>query len=172
MIVEPSLSNLLIIITLGLAVLCLVALSVIDLRKGILPNKIVFTLALSGIAYHSLNYYTLLPPELMLTGAFVGGGFLYAVRLLAIRLYGPNALGLGDVKLLAAGGIWLGPHYALNAIIIGALAGLAHGLILAGIYKVKKQDFKLATLSVRAGPGFAFGIICGFIMMIYKWDLF
>jgi leader peptidase (prepilin peptidase)/N-methyltransferase len=96
----------------------------------------------------------------MILGAALGGGLLYAIRFFANRHYGRDTLGLGDVKLLAAAGLWLGPEGVMQSITIGAAAGLVHGLVYATHLSIKnKTKFTISNLTIPAGPGFAVGII-------------
>lgn len=147
-----------------LALVILGVLSLIDLRRGILPDKLVLAFLLTGAAFHYVTHFLYAGPPDMLAGALLGGGLLFAVRLGANFLYKQDALGLGDVKLLAAAGAWLGPHHVAIAIIAGALAGLAHGLGLAAKAKKAKKRVNLKTFSLPAGPGFAAGIVIAGIM--------
>lgn len=152
-----------------LALLCacalLLILSVIDLRQGLLPNEYVLALAVAGAAFHLSTAYHYLAPQDMALGAFIGGGFLYVIRGLAHKIYKQDALGLGDVKLMGAAGLWLGPYYILLALTAGATAGLLHGVLEAFVQKKKTGKIPaLKTLSLPAGPGFAIGIaLAGFI---------
>ena len=65
-----------------------------------------------------------------LGGMAVGGGVLIAIGWLGKRVFGRDAMGFGDVKLLAAAGGFVGPGGALAALVIasfvGALAGLGN----------------------------------------------
>lgn len=142
------------------ALALLIALSIIDLRVGLLPNKLVFPFALLGVAFHACLQFRALDPFDMAIGALIGGGLLYLVRLAAMRFYGPDALGLGDVKLMAAAGLWLGPTAVSAALAAGALAGIVHGLG-AGFYRQMKTGVRtnFAALSIPAGPGFIAGIM-------------
>jgi prepilin signal peptidase PulO-like enzyme (type II secretory pathway) len=146
----------------------LIALSVIDLKEKILPDKLVAGFAALGLAFHISTSFTYLSLIDMGLGALMGGGLLFAIRTLANKYYGRDTLGLGDVKLLAAAGLWLGPHFILIAMSIGALAGIAHG---AGesFYRWRKTGEKpnLGALSVPAGPGFAAGIVITAILQFW-----
>jgi leader peptidase (prepilin peptidase)/N-methyltransferase len=64
-----------------------------------------------------------------LAGIAVGGGVLLAIGALGKRLYARDAMGLGDVKLLAAGGGFIGPGGALVALLIGALVASVFGVL-------------------------------------------
>lgn len=100
----------------------------------------------------------------------MGGGLLYSVRFLANRIYNQDALGLGDVKLMMSGGLWLGTQDILSAIIIGSCAGIAHGLGMAWAQKVKTgRPVPLGRFALPAGPGFIFGLLG---VAIYKFHSF
>lgn len=138
----------------------LAVLSYIDLKIKLLPNKLVFTLALLGIAFHMNTKFLFCAPQDMILGALAGGGLLYLVRMAANRHYGRDTLGLGDVKLMAAGGLWLGLDHILLAVSLGAFAGVLHGLAHAALAKRRTgKKINLNHLSIPAGPGFIVGII-------------
>jgi len=63
-----------------------------------------------------------------LAGLAVGGGVLYAIGVLGSKAFGRDAMGFGDVKLLAAGGAFVGPGGALAALLIGAFVASFFGL--------------------------------------------
>lgn len=63
-----------------------------------------------------------------LAGMLVGGGTLYLVGALGSRAFGREAMGLGDVKLMAAGGGFVGAGGVLAALLIGSLLGAVAGL--------------------------------------------
>jgi leader peptidase (prepilin peptidase)/N-methyltransferase len=142
----------------ALATLCI--LSVIDLREGLLPNEYVMAFAIQGAIFHLATAYHFLSIENMALGAAIGSGFLYVMRAVANWIYREDVLGLGDVKLMGAAGIWLGPYYILMALTIGAAAGLLHGIGTALAQKIKTGTMpSLNKLSLPAGPGFAAGIL-------------
>lgn len=137
----------------------LVALSVIDLKHWILPDELNFALALCGVLFHFTTGYLFFGIGMMVAGAALGAGLLYAIRYFANKYYGQDALGLGDVKLLGAAGFWLGVDGVLQAITFGAVAGLLHGLGYALWIRLRhKQRVSLSGLAIPAGPGFAVGI--------------
>lgn len=152
------------LLTLALSFGLLIILSVIDLRHFLLPDRYVFPLAALGLLFHASLNFMLLPPEELLMGAIIGGGFLWLVRYGGTKYYKQEAMGLGDVKLLIAGGLWLGPVHVISAIILGALAGLIHGFALAFYqWQVRKQPFTIKRLIIPAGPGFIVGLLVTFI---------
>ena len=64
-----------------------------------------------------------------LAGMAVGGGILIAIGWLGSRIYKRDAMGFGDVKLLAAGGAFVGPGGALAAMMIGSVLASVVGLL-------------------------------------------
>lgn len=155
------------------AIILLIALAVIDLRVRLLPNVLVLPFAMLALAFHALTMGQYRTPVQMIMGAALGFGILYGIRFIANKLYQQDTLGLGDVKLLGAAGLWLGPDGVLAAMTLGALAGMLHGLIV-GIYTAlhHKQRINFSRLEVPAGPGFAIGIIAvGLYQFGYLEDL-
>ncbi len=135
-------------------------LCVIDLRVRRLPNPLVLSLALLGLAFHFTSAFYYASPQDMILGALLGGGSLALIRAIGNTLYQQDTLGLGDVKLLAAEGLWLGAHDTTLALVLGAGAGLLHGLALLWHAKITRQNTgPLATFSLPAGPGFIAGFI-------------
>ena len=142
------------------AFLVLMALSYIDLKIGLLPNVLVLTFAILGFAYHGIAFFAGLSIIQMALGILMGGGLLYTVRFVANWHYKTDTLGLGDVKLLAAAGIWLGPELVLIALTLGAFAGFLHGCgVWAYTALIRKEHVALGKLSIPAGPGFIVGIL-------------
>lgn len=137
----------------------LIALTIIDLRTWLLPNVLVAPLALLGIAFHWATDFAYADITLIALGGFAGFGVMYLIRFFANRAYGQDALGLGDVKLLGAGGLWLGPSDVMLAMSVGAFFALIHGLGVALAEKKKTGTMPaLNKLKIPAGPGFCAGL--------------
>lgn len=137
----------------------LIALSVIDLRVRLLPNILVLPFALLGIIFHTATGWAHITPIDAVAGAAMGFGILYGIRYTANRIYQMDTLGLGDVKLMGAAGLWLGPDGVLMALILGPILGMVHGLVMAyAAHKKTGEKINLNRLEVPAGPGFALGI--------------
>jgi len=64
-----------------------------------------------------------------LAGVIVGGGVLLLIGRLGKLVFRRDAMGLGDVKLLAAGGGFAGPGAALMALFLGSLAASLVGAL-------------------------------------------
>lgn len=145
----------------------LVMLSIVDLRTRLLPNEMVLGYATLGFVFHLTTLAAYVSPVNIALGAAVGFLSLYLVRAGANYIYKKDALGLGDVKLMGAGGIWLGPEMIMVALSVGAFASLIHGfcvaLYIAGKEK-QKPDFTY--LQIPAGPGFAVGLMIATILQL------
>ncbi len=143
-----------------LALACLAVLTYIDLRTMILPDPLVAIYALLGVGFHTVAGFSLLSPLDMAIGACVGGGFLAIVRWAGNRAYGQESMGLGDVKLMTAGGLWLGGMGAVWAITLGAAITLLFTFGQAGYKRLRTGVFpSLHRLEVPAGPGFCAALV-------------
>ncbi|MEM7517534.1 MAG: prepilin peptidase [Planctomycetota bacterium] len=93
-----------------------------------------------------------------LFGLAVGGGILIAIGKLGKLVFGRDAMGFGDVKLLSAGGGFVGPGGALVALMIGSLlasvAGVVNVLRFYLIVRGRDKDRK----RTGRGPGRALAV--------------
>lgn len=114
----------------------MLALAVIDLDHMILPDRLTYPGIVLGILLQPLLPWARLwdGPWGALAGgalgALLGGGLLIAVWLAWYFIRHEEGLGLGDVKMLAAIGAFLGWKGALVALFFAALSGAAVGLVL------------------------------------------
>nr|WP_255696982.1 A24 family peptidase [Sandaracinobacteroides sayramensis] len=110
---------------LGWALLALLAL---DAEHQWLPDRITLPLLALGLWLGAGDFTD------RLLGAAIGGGALLLLALGYRALRGRDGMGLGDVKLMAALGAWLGPLLLGPLMLLAALLGLgmALGLHLRG----------------------------------------
>ena len=96
---------------------------IIDMQKQIISDKLIAISALLGVVMVFLD------PELSflnaLMGFVLGGGILLIVFFIS-----KGSLGLGDVKLFACIGIFLGMDKVLSAMFVSALLSGLVGLVL------------------------------------------
>ena len=64
-----------------------------------------------------------------LAGMALGGGFLYGVGWIGTRIYQAEAMGFGDVKLIAAGGGFLGTVGVAAALVIAIVVASVFGIL-------------------------------------------
>jgi leader peptidase (prepilin peptidase)/N-methyltransferase len=100
----------------------LVAVTVTDLERRIIPNKILAVSALIGLALALATDPAGVPERLI--AALAAGGLLF----LAALAY-PRGMGMGDVKLIALMGLYLGSSVA-PAMLIALAAGSVVGIVM------------------------------------------
>jgi leader peptidase (prepilin peptidase)/N-methyltransferase len=108
----------------------LIALFFIDLEHQLLPDA----LTLPGIAIGILAS-VFAPPgwRASLIGAALGAAILLAVRWLWKRATGVDGMGLGDVKMLAMIGAFLGWQQVWLVLFVASLAGAITGVAITGL---------------------------------------
>ncbi len=110
-------------------------ISLIDARRLIIPDILSLPLVPLGIAV-AAGLAAEAWEQVMLwhTGAAaVAAGALYVVRWLYWQVRGVEGLGLGDVKLLAAAGAWVGFDTLSTTLLMASCAALAATLVRHGL---------------------------------------
>jgi leader peptidase (prepilin peptidase)/N-methyltransferase len=110
-----------------LLVCILIALFGIDLEHQILPNSI----TLPGIVI-GLLFSLVAPPgwKDALIGAALGGGILYAIAWAYYLWRREEGMGMGDVKMLAMIGAFLGWKAVLVTLVLSSFSGAIIGMIM------------------------------------------
>jgi leader peptidase (prepilin peptidase)/N-methyltransferase len=100
----------------------LLALAWIDVRSFILPDVLTLPLLLAGLGVAMLTA----PDDVFWHAVGAAAGYLVLCGVNAIyrMLRGRDGLGLGDAKLLAAAGAWMGVGALSWIVLLAALAGL------------------------------------------------
>ncbi len=116
----------------------LLVLFMIDLRERILPNVITLPGILVGFVFSLVG-----PPGWLesLIGIVAGGGVLFLMAEAYYRVRHEEGMGMGDVKMLAMVGAFLGWKLMLLALILSSLVGAVVGL---GMIVTRKGDMKYA----------------------------
>ena len=139
MITVPALPYIIIAISL------LLLMAVTDFEQQVILDEMIFTFALLGLCY---VFHLQLSLKVHLL-ASLGGGFFF----LLLAFISKGALGGGDIKLIAALGLWLGWKSLLSVILYGAIAGGVAALVLLLMKKIKRKQF------LAYGPYFALSAI-------------
>lgn len=157
------------LLTLVLACGLLIILTAIDFRERLLPDRYVFPFAVSGVLFHIFITFEIIHWSNLLLGAVLGYGLLWVIRHFGSKYYEQEAMGLGDVKLMGAAGLWLGPQGVAMALTVGASLSIVHGII----YALIKQK-SLRRLEIPAGPGLIGGILvmAAFMVLEKNWQIF
>jgi leader peptidase (prepilin peptidase) / N-methyltransferase len=116
----------------------LLVLFVVDLQHRLLPNAITVPGIVCG-----LLFALFLPPGWVsaLLGIGLGGGVLLVIAEAYYRWRGEEGLGMGDVKMLAMIGAFLGWPSMLLTLVISSVLGALTGI---GVLVSRKGDLKYA----------------------------
>lgn len=104
----------------------LILLSAIDIRFLRLPNALTLPLLAAGLAFCVVFQWD--DVRWRSAAAVFGFGILYGVAKLYFYLRGQYGLGLGDAKLLAASGAWVGIEGVPSTLLIASVSALCAAL--------------------------------------------
>lgn len=139
-------------VALGLVfVTVLTAVTLTDLERRIIPNKILVVAAVLAVAIAAAGDPGSLPERAIAAAA--AGGLLFAAALAY-----PRGMGLGDVKLAATMGLFLGRNVAA-AILIALLTGS-----LVGLAMIARDGAGARKKAIPFGPFLALGGVVGLLL--------
>jgi leader peptidase (prepilin peptidase) / N-methyltransferase len=127
---------------------CLIALAGIDLDHRLLPNRIVYPMAVWGVVATALTDAGDLPEHL------IAGAGAFSFLLVAALVY-PAGMGMGDVKLAGAMGVYLGLSIA-PALLTAFLSGTVVGVVI-----LAREGASARKKAVPFGLFLAFGGVVG-----------
>jgi leader peptidase (prepilin peptidase)/N-methyltransferase len=134
----------------------LIALTLIDLKKKLLPDSITLPLLWAGILLSFFDIFTDLKSSVI--GAMAGYLILWSVYQLFKLLTKKEGMGFGDFKLLAALGAWIGFSYLPQIILLSSVVGSIVGISMLLIGKIKQQQ------TIPFGPYLA---LAGWIALLW-----
>lgn len=135
----------------GAATFCAlsVALAFIDVEHFLLPDKLTLPGLVAGLAFATWLPWTSLQRSAL--GALLGGGGLLALYGLWYALRREEGMGLGDVKMLAMQGAFLGWPGVLLTLLLSAVAGAAVGVALLARGGTLKTQLPFGTFLAAGG---------------------
>ena len=113
----------------AILIMALIVLAIIDFRTFRLPDIITLPLMMTGLVFNFLYQPGFTSINSALVGAVLGFGFLWGVNFLYRLLKKQDGIGLGDAKLLAALGAWMGWQVLPEILLLAALLGLVGGWV-------------------------------------------
>lgn len=120
---------------------------IVDLKEQIIPNRLNLLIFEFGLVFVFLYGFVNINIALnMLLGMVTGAGIFMIITLIGGLIAGKEAMGMGDVKLMGALGLYFGFQ---NIIVISVLAFLI-GAIISVIYMIIKR--KSANNYIPFGP--------------------
>jgi leader peptidase (prepilin peptidase)/N-methyltransferase len=124
---------------------CLIVISGIDYYYQVIPDIFPLLLAAAGLltsAFNDTLGVGFLDRFLnSLAGLLAGGGFLFVIGIIGKKIYKKEAMGGGDVKLMAGVGAIIGWEKVLFAIFIGAFLASAIGIILIFLNRLVRKGY-------------------------------
>ena len=117
-------------------IIMLVVILVVDIKTMEIPNRFVIIVGIIGVMAMVFLDNLTLANRLM-------GFICISLPLLVITLIRPGAIGGGDVKLMAASGLYLGVELTVFSFFIGATCGAVYGIWLLLRGRGKKEEFPL-----------------------------
>ena len=119
------------------AIVCsaLICIFFIDLEHMLIYNRFIIIIAAGGALTTFYDGYT--DPIDHIIGALAGGGVLALLYFGAMLIMKREAMGLADVKLVAAAGLLLGWQRLILAILIGSVVG---SIVMVAMNRVKNKE--------------------------------
>ena len=130
----------------------LILISIADAKYMIVPDEIVIALGICAcgfVAYHKA-------PLDILWGGLAGAGIMLLIAFIGKLIYKQEAMGMGDVKLMAAIGLIVGLRGAIYTFIAGSIFSAMGLTILLLRKRIKKDDYQ------PMGPYIA----CGYLVYV------
>ena len=142
------------------ALLCLLSgvLAWIDIRHGIIPDWLNATIAGLGLSKAVVAGGVLAGLDAVCEGAAIGVVF-WLLRRLYFAFRKIQGLGLGDVKFLAAAGLWIGVAGLPILLVVATLTALA----CAGVMQFTGRQLTAQT-SMSFGPFLAIGLLFAWVL--------
>ncbi|MGE5614817.1 MAG: prepilin peptidase [Bacillota bacterium] len=152
----------------------LIAVLFIDIKHRIIPNGLVIAELAGGAVFFVIN---LIRPHAEifgddkwwtpLAGIFPGSVFLLLIAMLGSFIYKTDdAMGMGDVKLMASVGIFLGWRLCLAALFISVILGGLVSVLLI-VFRVKERRDTVAFGPFIAAGTFAAVLFGRYIIQVY-----
>jgi leader peptidase (prepilin peptidase)/N-methyltransferase len=143
------------VVFISFRLLCLLGavLAWIDIRHGIIPDWLNLTIAGLGLSKVVIIGGPAAGLEAACEGAAIGAVF-WLLRRLYFAFREVQGLGLGDVKFLAAAGIWSGVEGLPVLMLVAALTALAY----AGLMQLTGRPLT-GRSSMSFGPFLAIGLL-------------
>ncbi len=138
----------------------LIALTMIDVHKQLLPDNLTLPLLWLGLVFALFDTYTSLQASVI--GAIAGYLALWTVFHVFKWITGKEGMGFGDFKLLAALGAWMGWQLLPQIILVSSVVGAIAGSVMLVTGKTRTQQ------PIPFGPYLAFA---GWIALLWGHEI-
>jgi leader peptidase (prepilin peptidase)/N-methyltransferase len=156
----------------------LIVLTITDLQTRLLPNRVTYPGVVLGLVFSQIvpvgdgagawlagmmgidtSVWRVASGLDAMLGALVGGGLLYLLGELYFRLRHKEGMGLGDVKMMAMAGCFLGPKLVLLTIWLASVAG---ALVGGSFILLSRKDWRAFEIPFGTFLG-----ICAFVASVW-----
>jgi leader peptidase (prepilin peptidase)/N-methyltransferase len=138
----------------------LIALTLIDLHKQLLPDNLTLPLLWLGLVINIFGVFTDITSSVI--GAAAGYLVLWSVYHAFRLLTGKEGMGYGDFKLLAALGAWMGWQFLPQIVLVSSVVGAVFGITMIVLGKNQR------TQAIPFGPYLA---VAGWIALLWGQEL-
>jgi leader peptidase (prepilin peptidase) / N-methyltransferase len=142
-----------VVVSFGLLCLLSAVLAWIDIQHGIIPDWLNLAIAGLGLSKALIVGGPVAGLEAVCEGVVIGATF-WVLRGLYFAFRKVQGLGLGDVKFLAAAGVWVGVAGLPTLLLVATLIALA----CAGLMHLAGRQLNART-SMSFGPFLAIGLL-------------
>lgn len=120
----------------------LISAFIVDYKIQIIPNRLNFTIFEVGLLFVFIfGIQNLYVAKDMLLGMLVGGGIFLLITLIGGAIAGKEAMGLGDVKLMGALGLFFGVLPICTISVLAFLIGAIISIIIIIARKNRKDGY-------------------------------
>jgi len=138
-------------ITFAIITMLFLCLIFIDFKNYILPDVLLVLIFLTGLIYFSyIESFGIIPRFFY---AFITGITFFLLRFVTSKIYKKETFGLGDIKLGALIGFFVGSMKSFIAIFFGFIIAAIIFLMLIALKKVKRDTY------MPFGPYIVFGMV-------------
>ncbi|MDX1357859.1 MAG: prepilin peptidase [Clostridia bacterium] len=147
------------VLFLSIILVILLSIAVIDYKTMIIPNGTVISLIVVGLLYTiaRLIFPQVFAIPITWLEALIGF-FAASVPLFLVAVLSKGGMGGGDIKLMAAAGIFLGWKGIILAMIVGSVIGAVVSLTLIALKRKKRKDL------IPFGPFLCLGILVAAVL--------
>ena len=138
----------------------LLGISRIDKRHQIIPNMILLILLMIRVLTISLEIFVDKADMMVIFLTSLLGAVYGSVVFLLIRLFSKDSIGMGDIKLFAVIGLYIGSSAILPALFLTSVFALVYGVVMIAKKAISKKD------TMSFGPFIAAGTIVTMILGI------
>lgn len=113
----------------------------IDYKLQIIPNRLTLSIFEVGLIFTFLSGLTNINITINMLQGFLAGGLIFVlITMIGGFIFGKETMGFGDVKLVAALGLFLGLHGIIAVSILSFLIAAIFSIVLMIVQKIRHKE--------------------------------